>query len=463
MAHSTRAVLIFAMNQSYDSMIISELQVRLSINCQMITLTLLIILLTGEFRVHFTEIAIPLATTDNKKKLDSTSTSSAIQIEDEASYLKWLSSEDDDVMYREDLFEGDIVLSSNDTIAANRIPPMIWNTACCKSSSNFSVPQLEMLAIQHNAVRQKTLLWPNGRVPYVISPAYSNNSKLIIMEAFKEYRRLTCVRFVPKKLFDFNYIYIAPNDGCYSMIGNNGGRQEVSLGDGCLKKGVVIHELMHALGFFHEQNRADRDLYVNILWENIKPSLVEQFDKYSAAIIDDLGSPYDYDSVMHYSARAFSKNGKPTILPKSIDKIIKIGQRRGLSPIDVWKINKLYNCNKKISVKSDSNIQNLINGEQFKEQEMQGSVPITVQFATTIGDATVSSMLSTRSTVTITSTSNNDNSTGTTDIQGVDLEKMRYCSDRHPYCKILKTLLKNFCVIYSRFVQDYCAYTCGKC
>ncbi|VDO31822.1 unnamed protein product [Onchocerca flexuosa] len=94
---------------------------------------------------------------------------------------------------------------------------------------------------------------------------------------------------------------------------------------------------------------------------------------------------------------------------------------------------------------------------------MQGSVPITVQFATTIGDATVSSMLSTRSTVTITSTSNNDNSTGTTDIQGVDLEKMRYCSDRHPYCKILKTLLKNFCVIYSRFVQDYCAYTCGKC
>ncbi|VDO48126.1 unnamed protein product [Onchocerca flexuosa] len=237
----------------------------------------------------------------------------------------WLSSEDDDVMYREDLFEGDIVLSSNDTIAANRIPPMIWNTACCKSSSNFSVPQLEMLAIQHNAVRQKTLLWPNGRVPYVISPAYSNNSKLIIMEAFKEYRRLTCVRFVPKKLFDFNYIYIAPNDGCYSMIGNNGGRQEVSLGDGCLKKGVVIHELMHALGFFHEQ---------------------KQFDKYSAAIIDDLGSPYDYDSVMHYSARAFSKNGKPTILPKSIDKIIKIGQRRGLSPIDVWKINKLYNCNK---------------------------------------------------------------------------------------------------------------------
>ncbi|VDK82033.1 unnamed protein product [Onchocerca ochengi] len=428
----------------------------------MITLALLIILLTEEFRVYFTEInAIPLTTTDLKKKLKSTSTSSAIQIEDEASYST-LSSEDDDDMYREDLFEGDIVLSNNITVA-NRIPSIVWNTACCKSPNNFSIPQLEMLAIQHNAVRQKTLLWPNGRVPYVISPAYSNISKLIIMEAFKEYRRQTCIRFVPKKSFDFNYIYITPNDGCYSMIGNNGGRQEVSLGDGCLRKGVVIHELMHVLGFFHEQNRADRDLYVDILWENIKPSLVEQFDKYSATIIDDLGSPYDYDSVMHYSARAFSKNGKPTILPKSIDKAIKIGQRRGLSPIDVWKINKLYNCNKKISVNSDSNIQNLINGEQFKEPEVQVFVPIRGQFATTIRTVTASSTLSTHNTVTITNTSNNNNSTGTTDIQGSALEKMQYCSDHHSYCKILKTLLKNFCVIYSRFAQDYCAYSCGKC
>lgn len=47
---------------------------------------------------------------------------------------------------------------------------------------------------------------------------------------------------------------------------------------------------------------------------------IEQFDKYSPTVIDNLGSPYDYDSVMHYSAVAFSKNGKPTIIPKAPNK-----------------------------------------------------------------------------------------------------------------------------------------------
>ncbi|VDM92755.1 unnamed protein product, partial [Litomosoides sigmodontis] len=96
--------------------------------------------------------------------------------------------------------------------------------------------------------------------------------------------------------------------------------------------------------FFFLADRADRDLYVSILWENVKPSLAGQFNKYSPNVIDNLGLPYDYDSVTHYPTSAFSRNGKPTIVPKSLNEVIKIGQRRGLSLNDIKKINKLYSC-----------------------------------------------------------------------------------------------------------------------
>ena len=58
------------------------------------------------------------------------------------------------------------------------------------------------------------------------------------------------------------------------MVGNvvdgEEGSQEVALDEwGCLYDDLIVHEAMHALGFFHEHQRPDRDAYVKVNWDNI--------------------------------------------------------------------------------------------------------------------------------------------------------------------------------------------------
>ena len=47
------------------------------------------------------------------------------------------------------------------------------------------------------------------------------------------------------------------------------GPQAISIGKNCDKFGIVVHELGHAVGFWHEHTRPDRDDWVLIIRENI--------------------------------------------------------------------------------------------------------------------------------------------------------------------------------------------------
>lgn len=76
-----------------------------------------------------------------------------------------------------------------------------------------------------------------------------------------------------------------------------------------------MHEYLHALGFHHMQSAFDRDEYVKIVWENIQKGTEENFEKYPSTVVSHFEEKYDYSSVMHYGATAFSTNGEPTIVP----------------------------------------------------------------------------------------------------------------------------------------------------
>lgn len=41
---------------------------------------------------------------------------------------------------------------------------------------------------------------------------------------------------------------------------------------------TAIHEIGHSIGFYHEHARSDRNHYVKILWQNVKPGMDDQFE-----------------------------------------------------------------------------------------------------------------------------------------------------------------------------------------
>lgn len=168
----------------------------------------------------------------------------------------------------------------------------------------------------------------------------------IIKRAFEEYHRSTCIRFIPRRQADKDYITITNGGtGCWSSIGRIGGKQVVNIQspDCTTLLGTVIHELLHAVGFTHEQNREERDGFVFIRSKNIETGRERNFEKAKAGETSGFGVPYDYGSVMHYSAVAFSKNGQPTIEAKMRTSDV-MGQRNGFSQKDIQKINKMYKC-----------------------------------------------------------------------------------------------------------------------
>jgi len=194
-----------------------------------------------------------------------------------------------------------------------------------------------------NALLDETRYWPSTRIPVAYSILLPLEAVAGIDEARTEYQLRTCLDFADRTN-EQDYLFFQPLNGCYSNVGIEGGQQTISIGDGCERHSTIQHEMLHAIGIYHEQSRPDRDDYINIETQNIDASKLNNFNKYDYTYVDDRRVPYDYNSIMHYSDSGFSINGQPTITTKDPAFQDVIGQRRTFSPGDVDMINRMYPC-----------------------------------------------------------------------------------------------------------------------
>lgn len=187
--------------------------------------------------------------------------------------------------------------------------------------------------------------WPDATLPYTIDSTLEEATAPAafqdIKEAIRHWNDVSGIRVIPRTV-ESDYVVFRAGSGCSSSVGRVGGSQSIRLlSSGGCGFGSTVHEIGHALGYYHEQSRQDRDTYVTINYANITPGREHNFNKYSLGSAFDDG-PYDYGSIMHYGGGAFSVNDQATIVPnepqysdwQAINGPIEIGNRRALSPGD---------------------------------------------------------------------------------------------------------------------------------
>lgn len=165
-------------------------------------------------------------------------------------------------------------------------------------------------AAQSNPVHQANHVttptaWPDGIVPYDLS-RLTTDQQAMVRRAMQRWMDTGAhIAFVPRSS-EPEYVYFTGK----TDEGNNtsqtgfkkGSRTEVNITSFWWKQGewMAAHELGHALGFHHEHARWDRDNFVTIHYENIKPGRAGDYDWIPQTNWLVTSTPYDYFSIMHY-------------------------------------------------------------------------------------------------------------------------------------------------------------------
>jgi hypothetical protein len=155
--------------------------------------------------------------------------------------------------------------------------------------------------------------WPSGYIPFEFASDVSQTNRQHMKNAMWIVSQTAAdINFVERANGQVPYVYITNNAPAGSAgvsygigVSSWNGANEIAMAaDYWDDTFIAVHELMHRLGFHHEQSRPDRDQHVRIEWGNISSGYASQFTLYSSD--NTLGTPYDYTSIMHYGACGFS-------------------------------------------------------------------------------------------------------------------------------------------------------------
>lgn len=198
-------------------------------------------------------------------------------------------------------------------------------------------PEAHIQAFSGQVPEPQVRPWPTNEIPYFVQADLPNKERVI--EALQMFTG-TRVRFIPYNNHRDAIVFERKEGACKSYVGYIGGLQKIYLSDQC---GVteVAHEIMHSLGFVHEQNRSDRDNFIEVFWNNINPAEKVNFEKFSGSAMKITGSSsFDFESIMIYPDTMFSSNQSSTM--KAIVEEQKINPSDTLSAKDIERINAIY-------------------------------------------------------------------------------------------------------------------------
>lgn len=181
--------------------------------------------------------------------------------------------------------------------------------------------------------------WPQSTVPFYIVPDLHEPER--VQNAIQYMNANTSIRLVPLNGEKNAIVFEEGTGHCKSYVGMVGGHQPIKLAPECGTQ-EILHEIMHALGFIHEQSRSDRDRYIRILWENIEEARHPEYQIAPEFFLQLL--PYgrfDFRSIMMYKTDTFALSPRqPTM--ESLNGVEISPVEVGLSEGDIARVKNAY-------------------------------------------------------------------------------------------------------------------------